>query len=119
MLNFLHRKSQFFLSILVFTVTSTTVLIAPVRGENITVNREQSEYLSPKVDYNSHELVELLNSENIKFNLLEHTYDFTPSFLNTEAETTNFTQANEYSLTKDLKISEFKQSGNIDFAVAQ
>jgi hypothetical protein len=119
MLNFLHRKSQFFLGIVVFTVTSATTLIAPVRGENITINKEQSEYLSPKVNYNSHELVELLNLENIKFNLLEHTYDFTPSFLNTEAETTNFIQANEYSLTENLKISEFGQSGNIDFVVAQ
>jgi hypothetical protein len=119
MLNLLHRKSQFFFGIVVFTMTSATALVAPVKAENITINQEQAEYLNTKVDYNSYEFVELLNSENINFNLLEYTNDFASSFLETETEKNQFTQANEYSLMEDLKISEFKQLDNIDFAVNQ
>lgn len=126
MLNFLHSKSQFGLNVIVFTMTSAIALVAPVRAENNVINEEQSTYLSPDFDYSSQQLVDLLNSDDIKFNLLEQTYDFTPSVLNTDSinktnlntrlEKNSFTQANQYSVQGDFQVSEFKQLGNVDFA---
>jgi hypothetical protein len=125
MLNFLHPKSQLLLSIIAFTVTSATALASPVLAENTTVNVEQSTYLSPNFDSSSQELVDLLNSNDLKFSLLEQTYDFTPSILNTnlnktdlniELEKNSFTQANQYSIQEDFQISKFEQLGDVDFA---
>lgn len=125
MLNFLHPKSRLLLSMIAFTVTSATALASPVLAENTTVNVEQSTYLSPNFDSSSQELVDLLNSNDLKFSLLEQTYDFTPSILNTnlnktdlniELEKNSFTQANQYSIQEDFQISEFEQLGNVDFA---
>lgn len=125
MLNFLHPKSRLLLSIIAFTVTSATALASPVLAENTTVNVEQSTYLSPNFDSSSQELVDMLNSNDLKFSLLEQTYDFTPSILNTnlnktdlniELEKNSFTQANQYSIQEDFQISEFEQLGNVDFA---
>lgn len=120
MLNFLHPKCRLVLSVIVFTVTSATALVSPVLAENTTVNVEQSTYLSPNFNSSSQELVDLLNSNDLKFSLLEQTYDFTPSVLNTnlniELEKNSFTQANQYSIQEDFQISEFEQLGNVDFA---
>ncbi|MGL5835322.1 MAG: hypothetical protein ACRC1Z_19145 [Waterburya sp.] len=126
MLNFLHPKSRMVLSVIVFTMTSATVLVSPIRAENsTTTNVEQSTYLSPDFDSSSLELVNLLNSDDLKFSLLEQTSDFTPSVLNTNLTTTdlntgleknNFTQANQYSVLEDFQISEFKQIDSVDFA---
>lgn len=125
MLNFLHPKSRLLLSMIAFTMTSATALASPVLAENTTVNVEQSTYLSPNFDSSSQELVDLLNSNDLKFSLLEQTYDFTPSILNTnlnktdlniELEKNSFTQANQYSIQEDFQISEFEQLGNVDFA---
>jgi hypothetical protein len=125
MLNFLHPKSRFVLSVIVCTVTSAIALVSPVRAENTTINGEQSIYLSPNFKSSSQELVDLLNSDGIKFSLLEQTYDFTPPVLNTdlnktdlntEVEKNSFTQANQYSVQEDFQVSEFEQLDNVDFA---
>lgn len=125
MLNFLYSKSRLLLSMIAFTMTSATALASPVLAENTTVSVEQSTYLSPNFDSSSQELVDLLNSNDLKFSLLEQTYDFTPSILNTnlnktdlniELEKNSFTQANQYSIQEDFQISEFEQLGNVDFA---
>lgn len=125
MLNFLYPKSRLFLSVIAFTLTSATVLVSPVRAENTTINIEQSSDLNPGFDSSAQELVDLLNSDDLKFSLLEQTYDFTPSVLNTNLtktdlntglEQNSFTQANQYSLQEDVQISEFEQLGNVDFA---
>ncbi len=118
MLNFSHRQGKIFSSVAIFAVTFTTLLTSPARGESIVINQEQSQYSSQKIDYNFNELVDLLNSENIKFSLLNHTYDFSSSFLDAETKVTNFKQANDYKID-NLKISEFEQSGNLDSALAQ
>jgi hypothetical protein len=116
MLNFLHPKSRLVLSVIVFTVTSATTLISSVRAENTTINVEQSTYLSPNFDSRSQKLVDLLDSDDLKFSLLEQTYDFTPSVLNTGLEKNSFTQTNQYSVQEDVQIQKFEQLDNVDFA---
>lgn len=123
--NFLHPKSRLVLSFIVFTVTSATSLVLPVRAENTTTSVEQPVYLSPNLDSSSQELFNLLDSDELKFSLLEQTYDFTPSVLqtnlnktdlNTGLEKNSFTQANKYSLQENVQISQFEQLDNVDFA---
>jgi hypothetical protein len=118
MLNFLNPKSRLVLSFIVFTVTSTTALVSPVRAEKTTIDAEKSTYLSPIFDSRSQELVDLLNSDDLKFSLLEQTYDFTPSVLQTNSSKTDlsFTQANQYSVQENVQISEFEQLDDVDFA---
>jgi hypothetical protein len=124
-LNFLQPKSRLVLGVIVFTATSAIALVAPVRAENTTINEEQSTYISPNPSAGSQELIELVNSDNLKFSFLEQTYDFTPAVFNSDLnkinssmgeEKNSFTQANQYSVYENFQVDKFEQLDNVDFA---
>jgi hypothetical protein len=107
MLNPTHRASQIAIAIIALTMTLFTGAIAPIRGENTTKTKENLEPSDRSAESNQIEMFDFLESEDLKFGILDRDLNFNSYSPDTNKQETDFLRATDYSFSEDRKIPEF------------